>query len=237
MVDSTTQTALEGQILNWRLLLYVDIEGDVLRATTGVYSKTVSSSGDSELDGEYFSIPSDLVELSPVQHNESGSNTLTVALNGILSGTEYVAIRNGNIVQERDGELVRVRGSQLLTVMGDPTKWQGRTARLWFYLVDEDENQVGSIIPYYTGFCDGLQVAGAADQQKIMLTIENYIVTLSVASKKTYGMQSEFDSGDNSAAATIAAANGLQGGVISGGAGGGGGGAGTETDMTRVRLR
>jgi hypothetical protein len=90
--------------------------------------------------------------------------------------------------------------------------------------VDEDENQIGSIIPYYTGYMNDIKISGAPTAQKITLSIENYLVTLSGASNKTYMMQSEYDSGDNSAAATISAANGLGGGVISGGGGGGGGG-------------
>lgn len=237
MVDATTQAALEGTILHWRMLLYADFDGDVLRATSGIYDKTISGSGDSELDGTYISLDHNLIEVSPVAHNEKGSDTVSVALNGILSGTEYIQTRDESFIQDRDNDYIRVRGSSLLNLLGDVTRWQGRTARLWFYCVDEDEAQVGSIIPYYTGFMNDIKIGGFPTSQQVSMTIENYIVTLSGASNKTYMMQSEYDSGDNSAAATIAAANGVGGGVIYGsGGGGGGGGAGTETDITRRQL-
>jgi hypothetical protein len=77
---------------------------------------------------------------------------------------------------------------------------------------------------------DDITIAGAPNAQRITLSIENYIVTLAGASNKNYLAQSQFDSGDNSAAATISAANGLVAGVISGGAGGGGGGGGGGYD-------
>ena len=235
MVDATTQAALEGQILHWRMLIYADFEGDVLRATSGIYDKTISGSGDSELDGTYQSVDHNLIEVAPVSHNEKGSDTVAVSLNGILSGTEYIQDRAENFIQDRDNDYIRIRGSSLLNILGDVTRWQGRTARLWFYCVDEDEVQVGSIIPYYTGFMNDIKISGAPNAQKVAMAIENYIVTLTGASNKTYMMQSEYDSGDNSAAATLGAANGLGGGVISG-AGGGGGGAGTDTDTTRRQL-
>jgi hypothetical protein len=224
MVDSTTQTALEAPILQWRMLLYADFEGDVLRATSGIYDKVISGTGDAELDGSYLSLDHNLIEVSPVKHNESGSDTVQVALNGILAATEFVQDRAESVIQQRDADFIRIRGSSLLNILGDVTRWQGRTARLWFYIVDDDENQIGSIIPYYTGYMDDITIAGAPTSQRITLSIENYLVTLAGASNKNYLMQSQFDSGDNSAAATISAANGLVGGVISGGGGGGGGG-------------
>lgn len=223
MVDATTQAALEAPILQWRMMLYADFEGDVLRATSGIYDKVVSGSGDAELDGTYQSLDHNLIEISPVKHNESGSDTVTVTLNGILAATEYVQDRFESIIEQRNADLIRIRGSSLLNILGDVTRWQGRTARLWFYVVDDNENQVGSIIPYYTGYMDDITIAGAPSSQRISLSIENYIVTLSGASNKGYLSQSEYDSGDNSAAATISAANGLVGGVISGAGGGGGG--------------
>lgn len=199
MVDSTTQAALEGPTLFWRALCYADFVGDVLRGTTGIYDKVISGSGDSELDGTYESFDHNIVEIGPVKHSESGSDTVTVSLSGLI-----------------------VNNADFLTLIGDKSNWQGRTARLWFYCVDEDENQVGSIIPYYTGYMDNITITGSPQAQNVGLTIENYLVTLSGAPNKTYMMQKTFDSGDESAAATLAAANGIVDAVKGGGGGGGG---------------
>lgn len=184
-VDSTTQAALEAPLLYWRALIYADFDGDTLRATTNIYNKTISGSGDDELDGTYDAYNNNIIEISPVSHNETGSDTVSVTMSGIISN------------------------SDLLNLIGDRTKWQGRTARLWFYCVDANETQVGSIIPYYTGYMNDITISGTAEAQRIALTIENYIVSLSGAPNRTYMMQKLYDSGDESAAATLSAANGI----------------------------
>lgn len=198
-IDATTQGFIEAPILSWRLLAFLDFDGDPLRATSSVYQKVISSSGDAELDGTYFSIPSDLIEISPVKHAETGADTVSVSLGGLIGPN-----------------------TDLLNTIGDKANWQGRIARLWFFVVDEDESQVGEIIPYYTGYMDSVKLSGSPSSQTISLTIENYLATLSGAPNKTYLIQSEYDSGDTSARASIAAANGLVEGVLSGSGGGGG---------------
>ena len=78
-----------------------------------------------------------------------------------------------------------------------------------------------------------LAQAGSASEQKISVTIESYLAVLSQPSNRTYMDQSRYDSGDNSAAAAIAIANGNFTGALagSGGASGGqyfGGGGGSS---------
>ncbi len=191
MVDPTTQAALQAQVLNWRVLLYADFLGDVLRATSGLYTKVVSGSGDTELDGTYSPYDHNLIEVGAVKHNENGSDTVAISLSGLV-----------------------VNDNAFLTLIGDKTNWQGRIARIWFYCVDESEAQVGSIIPYYTGYMNDISIDGTPDGQRVTLKIENYLVSLSGSPNKTYLMQSIFDSGDLSADAAIAAANGIEGGGL-----------------------
>lgn len=190
MVDATTQAALETVVVHWRALLYADFSGDVFRGTSGLYDKVISGSGDAELDGTYESYDHNLIQVSPVRHNETGSDTVSISLSGLTVNAAF------------------------LNLIGDRTRWQGRTARLWFYCVDENENQVGSIIPYYTGFMNDVSINGGADSQIISLTIENYLVSLTDSQSKTYMMQSTFDAGDLSAEAAISAANGISGGGL-----------------------
>lgn len=191
-VDSTTQVALQSTILNWRALLYIDFLGDTLRATSSIYDKTIAASGDPELDGTYIAYGMDVMEVGPVKHNETGSDTVTVNLNGLVVNTD------------------------LLNAIGDRSKWQGRTARLWFFVADQNEAQIGSIIPYYTGYMNDVVINGSANSQTITLTIENYLASLAGAPNKTYMMQSIFDAGDYSAAATLGAANGIATGTSAG---------------------
>jgi hypothetical protein len=186
MVDATTQAALEATVVNWRVLIYADFVGDVLRGTSGLYNKVVSGSGDSELDGTYDSFSHDLINVSPVKHNESGSDTVTISMSGLV-----------------------VNNADFLAIIGDKTKWQGRTARLWFYCVDQNENQIGSIIPYYTGYMNEVGIAGDSGSQTVSLTIENYLASIAGAQNKTYLIQNIFDAGDLSGEASVSAANGM----------------------------
>ena len=201
MVDATTQAALEATVVNWRVLIYADFVGDVLRGTSGLYNKTISGSGDSELDGTYEGFNHDLINVSPVKHNESGSDTVSISMSGLV-----------------------VNNADFLAIIGDKSKWQGRIARLWFYCVDQNESQVGSIIPYYTGYMNEVSINGSAESQTVTLTIENYLTSIAGAQNKTYLIQNIFDAGDLSAETSIAAANGMAEAGNYGYGGGGGGG-------------
>ena len=210
MVDATTQAALEATVVNWRVLIYADFVGDVLRGTSGLYNKTISGSGDAELDGTYDGFDHNLINVSPVKHNETGSDTVAISMSGLI-----------------------VNNADFLAIIGDKSKWQGRVARLWFYCVDQNENQVGSIIPYYTGYMNEVTISGSANSQTVSLTIENYLASIAGAQNKTYLIQNIFDAGDLSAEASIAAANGM---AEAGSYGYGGGGAG-ENDNGRANFR
>jgi hypothetical protein len=213
MVDATTQAALEATVVNWRVLIYADFVGDVLRGTSGLYDKTISASGDTELDGTYESFSHGLINVSPVKHNETGSDTVAISMSGLI-----------------------VNDAAFLAIIGDKAKWQGRVARLWFYCVDENETQVGSIIPYYTGYMNEVGISGNAESQEVTLTIENYLTSIAGAQNKTYLIQNIFDAGDLSGAASISAANGMaEAGTYYYGNGGGNGGFGGGFGMGNFR--
>ncbi len=233
MVDATTQAALNAQIVNWRVLIYADFDGDVLRGTSGLYDKVISGSGDAELDGTYDSFNHELINVSAVKHNETGSDTVSISLGGLIVNLDYLQERDGDYIFTRDEELIRVRSSDFLNIIGDKTRWQGRIARLWFYCVDENETQIGSIIPYYTGYMNEVGITGSADSQVVALTIENYLVSIAGAQNKTYLIQNIFDSGDLSGEASISAANGMAAAGSYGYGSGGGGFEGGGREMER----
>lgn len=185
-LSPTLQTAIEAPLVYARWVCYLDVVGDPVRATTGLYDKTFSGTGDPDLDGDtYVSYPSDLIGVSEVQHDEAGSNQVSVTMSGLI-----------------------VNNADFLNTIGNRSNWQGRTARLWWYVVDENENQIGEVYSYYTGYMNDITINGSPDSQSITLTIEHYLVTLSVTTNKTYAMQKEYDAGDESASRAISAANG-----------------------------
>lgn len=185
MVSPTTQAALEAEILHWRALIYADFVGDTLRATNNIVDKTVSGSGDSELNGTYESFSHKIIDISPVKHNETGSDTVSIEMSGLIVN------------------------SDLLNLIGNKANWQGRAARLWFFVSNESGGQIGDIVPYYTGYMNDITISGSPSEQKIILTIENYLTSLSVAANRTYMLQTLYDAGDLSANATLSAANGM----------------------------
>ena len=195
-LNGTVQAVIEGQVVNARWVCYLDVDTDPLRATTGLYNKTFTGTGDVDLDGYTFeSYPAELISVSEVQHDESGSNQVAVTMSGLV-----------------------VNNAAFLALIGDRTKWQGRTARLWWYVVDENETQITSdVYGYYTGYMNDITINGSPDQQSITMTIEHYLTTLTITTNKTYAMQKEFDSGDFSADASIAVANGTSASIPNGG--------------------
>ncbi len=185
-LSGTLQTAIEQPIVYARWVCYLDVVGDPVRATTGLYDKTFSGTDDPDLDGEtYVPYPSDLISVSEVTHDEAGSNQVSVSMSGLI-----------------------VNNADFLNTIGNRSNWQGRTARLWWYVVDENENQIGEVYSYYTGYMNDITINGSPESQAITLTIEHYLVTLSVTTNKTYAMQKEYDAGDDSASRAISAANG-----------------------------
>ncbi|MEL6623679.1 MAG: hypothetical protein AAFQ11_12520, partial [Pseudomonadota bacterium] len=83
-VDAITQAALEEDVTPWRVLIYAEYEGDVLRATSGLYPRTITGSGDAELNGTYTPYDHNLVSVSDVTHQDEGSDTVTIALSGLI---------------------------------------------------------------------------------------------------------------------------------------------------------
>lgn len=188
-LSGTLQTAIEQPVVYARWVCYLDVNTDPLRATTGLYNKTFSGTGDAELDGFTFeSLDHNLISVSDVQHDEAGSNQVSVAMSGLI-----------------------VNDAAFLNLIGDKANWQGRLAKLWWYVVDENENQIGEVFSYYTGYMNDISINGTPDSQTVTMTIEHYLVTLTQTSNKTYMMQAEYDSGDRSADAAIASANGTSG--------------------------
>lgn len=176
---------------------WLDITGDVVRATTAPVSLTFSGTGDADLDGETFSaVDHTLIDVSEVVHKEGGSETVTVTLSGML-GID----------------------STLLNQIGTKSNWQGRTARLWLGFVTE-HGAVVSIASYYTGYMMTPRISGSPEMQTIALEIEGYIASMSEASGRTYLDQSYYDSADTSAASTVSNANGTSAGAIAANGGG-----------------
>ncbi|WP_338445959.1 hypothetical protein V5F89_12490 [Pelagerythrobacter marensis] len=214
-MDAATIEALGQEVVYVQWFAWIDIEGDPVRAVSGVQDIAIGAgeTGDPDLDGHVFeAVPSELTDISDVQHSEDGSETVTARLSGL--------------------PLVN---SDLLDVVGQKSKWRKREARLWFRVLEPATFGAGGqpvtftplpIHSYYSGYLVGLTVNVGEDDQTIVAAIENYQAALSEGSGLTYLHQSEFDAGDKSAEQTLAASNGIQKAGVRGGAGGGGGGRG-----------
>jgi hypothetical protein len=199
--------------------MFADVLGDPLRATTYGKAITFSGTGDADLDGQTYSVPTDkrVLSVGNVGFGEGGSDTLSVFLSGIVT-----------------------IDTTLLNAIGDRSKWLGRAFRLWALIFDETGTQQGAICEFYTGVMAGVDIHPSAKRQTIELKIENYLaLALSQGSNRGYLCQSEFDAADTSAAATLAAANnarGPGGATIAAGGGGGGGGGGVSDFASLLHL-
>jgi hypothetical protein len=124
----STLAALGAPVVRPPFLVYLDIDGDQVRATTWEVGLTFTDTGDTDLDGHSFSaISREFVNISPVKRQTGGSETVTAELSGIVGPD-----------------------SDLLNLLGDETKWKGRIARLWYLLLNEDGARIGGVVPYYS---------------------------------------------------------------------------------------
>lgn len=201
-LDSTAKTAVAGPAFAPAWFIYLDIAGDPLRVTTFGADVVVSGTGDADLDGQTFvAFGGKLIEVGDVGNSESGSDTLTITLSGIVS-----------------------MDTTLVNEIGDKSKWQGRLCRLWFQLYDPSGvTAQGAIVHYYTGYMSSVRMTAAPKSQTIELSVENYLAYTTQASNRSYMNQKDYDPADTSAPATLAAANGLKSGGSGAVPGGGGG--------------
>lgn len=203
-LDSTAQAAL-GDHFAAAWYIFLDLDGDPLRATTFGQDTTFASTGDVDLDGYTFvAFGGSLVNVGDVSNSESGSDTLQVTLSGIVSVD-----------------------TDLLDEIADKANWQGRLCRIWFRLYDSSGvTPQGAIVSHYTGYMSKVGFKAAPKSQTLVLSLENYLAYTTQASNRSYLNQKDYDSADTSAAATMAASNGLRGGSGAGGGSSGGSGVG-----------
>lgn len=165
---------------------YLDIQGDPIRVTTAPYSIAFTGTGDADLDGHTFSaVDPQFISVSPVTMKEGGADTVTCTLSGLI-GVD----------------------TPLLNQIGDKSNWQGRVARLWQLQLNEALQQVGAVWPWFTGYMTVPKIVGDKSSQTIQLDIESYLSFIRNASGRSYLNQKDYDSGDLSADASIACANG-----------------------------
>ena len=213
-MDAQTIAALGGEVVYIQWFAWLDFDGDPVRAVSGVQNIAIGDgeTGDPDLDGyTFFALPSELVDVSDVQHSQSGSDTVTVSLSALP-----------------------LDNADILDVMNNRARWRKREARLWFRTLNpilDGEGRITGFNPlplysYYSGRMVDMPIEPGAGEQKVTVVIENYQAALTEASGLTYAHQREFDPDDDSATQTYAAANGIQKAGVAGGFGGSGGGNG-----------
>jgi hypothetical protein len=196
--DSTQAAALSAEVIKPVFFAFLDINGDPVRANTSGKNVTPSGTSDVDLDGfEFVGIGGDFVDISAVSFRQGGSDSVTATLSGI-PGLD----------------------NETLAQIEDPANWRGRDARLWRIVRNASNVQQGGYHAYYTGKMTALKHSGSSAGEVLTVTIESYLAVFSTASNRTYLDQERYDSGDLSAKAAIAIANGNYTGAITGGPGG-----------------
>jgi len=196
--DSSAIAALDQPVIRPHTVGFLDILGDPIRVTTAPYSITFEGTGDADLDGHTFlAVDPRFISVSAVRSKEGGGDTVSCTLSG-LAGVD----------------------DELMTRIGDKANWQGRDARLWRMMFDENLQRIGNIWCYFTGYMTVPKVVGDRSAQTIILDIETYLAFLMQASNRSWLDQARYDSGDLSAEASIAVANGTSAAALTGGGGG-----------------
>lgn len=192
--DTTAIAALQAEVIKPVFYAFLDIAGGQVRCNTSGADVTPSGTGDTDLDGKLFTgISGAFIDIGEVAYRQGGSESVTATLSGI---------------PEVD--------AASLALLADPANWRGRDARLWRVIRNAANVQQGGYHAYYTGRMTGLSHSADDDGQTISVTIESYLAVFSEASNRTYLSQDQYDSGDLSAKASIAIANGNYTGAIAG---------------------
>lgn len=191
-LDPAHSAALDEPIIRPARVALIDFAGDPLRLTEAPYSLTFGGTGDEDLDGFTFAaIDNNPISVSDVVQNDSGADTVTLTLSGIIG---------------LDSDIMNTIGNQAL--------WRGRVLRLWRIVLDPDMQMIGYPDPYFTGYLSTPTFLFSAEGSTISVTAETYLASLTAASNRTYLSQGEYDSGDKSAEAAIAIANGIEGNAL-----------------------
>jgi hypothetical protein len=185
-LDPTAAAAVAGPIFAPAEFIWIDVVGDPIRVTTFGQDVTFGGTGDPDLDGKTFtSFDHRLIQVGAVTNSENGSDTLTIALSGIVSIDDA-----------------------LMAEIRDTTKWRGRTVRRWTQFYDETGAIAqGAIVAQYTGYASSVKIMPSPDSQTIQLSVENYLAAFNQASNRNYLNQADYDPTDTSASATLAGAN------------------------------
>lgn len=190
--DSTAIAALQAEVIKPVFYAFLDIDGGQVRCNTSGADVTPSGTGDTDLDGQTFTgINGAFIDIGEVAYRQGGSESVTATLSGI---PELDAVT--------------------IALLADPANWRGRDARLWRVIRNAANIQQGGFHAYYTGRMTGLEHSADENGQTISVTIESYLAVFSEASNRTYLSQDQYDSGDLSARAAVAIANGNYTGAV-----------------------
>lgn len=202
-MDATAAAQLDEEIQKPVDFAFLDFVNEPIRANNSGGDVVVTGTGEPDLDGfTFFGLAADLAEISEIKKTEGGTETVTATLSGLLD-----------------------LDNDMLNEIGDEANYQGREARFWKMLRNQDNVQQGTIYEHYTGYMIDIKLNASPEKQVIVLTIEGWRAAHSKPSGRTYLDQSSYDSGDLSARASIAIANGTSGNPITNNTGGGGGSA------------
>lgn len=173
---------------------FIDFDGEPLRLTDAPYAVTFAGTGDEDLDGFTFApFGNQPLSVSEVQQNERGAESVIFKLSAINTDADDLNIMN---------------------VLGDLPAWRGRVARLWRALIGPDLVMIGYPDAYFTGYLSTPTFEFAAAGSTIQVSAETYLASLTNPTNRSYLSQSDYDSGDLSAEASIAVANGIEGNAI-----------------------
>ena len=185
-----TDTMLTTAGTRLALCAFLDIAGDPVRAafspvaiaTPGI---SVLPAADPDFDGQTFTtLDPRFVRVSTVEHGPGGAEAVAFTVSGSL---------------EMD--------SDLMTALSDPSRFRGRTAKIWIVHLDANW-QPDAARNIYTGVMAVPAFAMGADEQTITIVAENYLTLIgSGAPSRTLLSQKDYDAGDDSAAATLATAS------------------------------
>lgn len=188
IIDAATADALDAPTINLVFIVSLDIQDDPILAWTGLgdLSFGASETGDAALDGKtFFGLTHTVAEIGTVADGKGGSAAVDLTLPG-----------------------VDLTDDALRQVVYDTARWQFRTARLWFALLDDDGVVIGKPVRMKTGRMDQMPVSEDEEGMgTVVCRIESQQAYAGGPLATRYSEQDEIDPTDTSQKHVWALAN------------------------------
>ena len=182
-----TDLQLSAELIRISILVYLDLQDEPLRYCLSPVTPLVMpgtsllDEPDADFDGQTFTaLDPRFVSISSIRNGESGTERVEFSVAGDIG-----------------------LDTEVMNALSNPARFRGRAAKVWSVLLNESYQPIAADVDY-VGFMAVPSYGLSASSARITVAAENHAALgAGGAPARTLLSQKLYDSGDNSAAATL----------------------------------